>query len=376
MAAFPSNIPSCAVDCLADAIKSVGCDGADRACACTPENLARLSNNRNLISCLMSSCSDPADLSEAASAGGALCADVTDSRTRLSADPRTSESRTSESRTPESSTPESRGLEPTTSQIGSTGGVAPTSTDNTMRGSETNGPSGGLSAGAKGGISVGGVIAFLLIIGLALLCCCPSAFIKRWKKRKGGGATGRDLTCSPELDGIRAELDGIPRSELEAKPATGYNAAIYPAELGGEVRVNAVPGSTSLVEAPSTYATHLHLEQRNLIGSRYGGYPVVAELSAIQQTALPPIASTISPESASPPPHGDTTSQAIEPVATAHLVAPTIDPSSAELEQLRRYQQELEARRKTLEELSRVQGQQAALQQRIDQLAAGNGVSI
>lgn len=279
----------------------------------------------------------------------------------------------SASSTPDPTTSQSIAPEPTISETSSTGSSAPEPEH------EPNRPSGGLSAGAKGGIAAGVVIAVLIIIGLAVLCCCPPGFIKRWQKRKGGASgVHQGLASPPKIDGSRAELDGVPKSELEAKPATGYGSAINPAELGGEDAVNVAPGSISrLAGSPPTSAPHSYSpsEQQNPAGSYYDGYPVISELSATQQTAMPPVTSTTSPESASPPPQTNTTSPSTDPAATAHLAVPTIDPGSTELEQLLRSHQELEARRKTLEELSRVQEQQAALQQRINELAAANKTS-
>lgn len=293
-----------------------------------------------------------------------MCASVFDSSTSSTTRPTTSS--TSEPGTPD----------PTTSQTGNTQSSGRTSTGDTTRESlpELDRPPGGLSAGAKGGIAAGVVIAALIVIGFAVFCFCPPGFIKRRQKRKNGAhGVHRDPSSPPKMDGRRAELDGVPRSELEAKPATGYGTAIHPAELGGDDAVDITPGSVSrLTGGPPTFPPHSYspTEQRDLMGSYDDGHPVDSELSATQQTTMPVVVSTTSPELSPPPAQLDTSSQTTEPVAMAHFVEPAIDPSSAELEQLLQSQLELEARRRTLEELSRVQEQQAVVQQRINELAA------
>lgn len=57
MASIPPTIVPCARECLETAIVGIGCDVADTACVCTPEKFATLSIDRNLVNCVINSCS-------------------------------------------------------------------------------------------------------------------------------------------------------------------------------------------------------------------------------------------------------------------------------------------------------------------------------
>ncbi|KAH9436594.1 hypothetical protein MCOR02_000267 [Pyricularia oryzae] len=68
-----SSLPACAVDCLSSAIASSGCNGTDVACQCgeKKKDIANVATP-----CLLAKCTDPGDLSKAATNGEALCKNV------------------------------------------------------------------------------------------------------------------------------------------------------------------------------------------------------------------------------------------------------------------------------------------------------------
>ncbi|TLD22290.1 hypothetical protein PspLS_08213 [Pyricularia sp. CBS 133598] len=65
-----SSLPACAVECLSVAIAASGCKATDVACQCG-EKKKDIANSAT--PCLLAKCTDPADLSKAATNGEALC---------------------------------------------------------------------------------------------------------------------------------------------------------------------------------------------------------------------------------------------------------------------------------------------------------------
>ncbi|TGJ81159.1 hypothetical protein E0Z10_g7617 [Xylaria hypoxylon] len=66
---FPGE-PSCAIPCLTSAIAAAGCQLSDIGCQCGPTQSV-IANK--VEGCIFTSCTDPAELGEAANAGLAIC---------------------------------------------------------------------------------------------------------------------------------------------------------------------------------------------------------------------------------------------------------------------------------------------------------------
>ncbi|EKD16939.1 uncharacterized protein L3040_006225 [Drepanopeziza brunnea f. sp. 'multigermtubi'] len=64
------GIPTCALQCLAQAVVTGGCEASDQACQCGP---AREAITAAATPCLLSACTDAADLATAASVGNGMC---------------------------------------------------------------------------------------------------------------------------------------------------------------------------------------------------------------------------------------------------------------------------------------------------------------
>ncbi|PKS06193.1 hypothetical protein jhhlp_007510 [Lomentospora prolificans] len=308
MASVSSSVSDCVVDCFTASLRNLGCDAADTTCACTDETIRKLGSDGDLVDCLESSCSD---------------SEFDDSGT-------------------------------------------PTSTNDTNE-SSSDAPSGGLSAGAKGGIAAGVVVGVLLVVGLAIFFWHRQRSKKPFEARRAG---------SPPGPVERAELDGIPRSELEAKPPTGLDS-VYPAELSGEDIGKALPAMTPLVEAPSTPTITTSPTEQSKPVELDSTFPPVTDRSSEANAKITAVETVDNGDQTDDGNTAKETNSAvgqasptIEAAAVAHQASPQSGPSSAELEQLLRSHEELEARRKTLEELSKVQEQQAALQERIQQLTS------
>ncbi|KAK3363286.1 hypothetical protein B0T25DRAFT_35250 [Lasiosphaeria hispida] len=62
--------PACATACLTSAISAAGCGPSDLACQCGPTQSAII---ENAVPCLISSCTNPGELSQAQSAGESRC---------------------------------------------------------------------------------------------------------------------------------------------------------------------------------------------------------------------------------------------------------------------------------------------------------------
>ncbi|KAI9050600.1 hypothetical protein LZ554_005759 [Drepanopeziza brunnea f. sp. 'monogermtubi'] len=64
------GIPTCALQCLSQAVVTGGCDAADQACQCGP---AKEAIAAAATPCLLTACTDAADLAKAASVGNGIC---------------------------------------------------------------------------------------------------------------------------------------------------------------------------------------------------------------------------------------------------------------------------------------------------------------
>jgi len=218
-------------------------------------------------------------------------------------------------------------------------------------------PSGstGLSTGAKAGIAVG-------VVFLVLACFLVAFFLlRRRKKSRAKKATTPDAVLAagavPELSGKETQ----PLPEMEA----GENGNVHPTELDSRTRAELVGDSR-----------HGPTQQHDPL-QPWNGSPVY-EMDGSRQdlpASGPMLPATSSSPAAEPPSNTQLTSETTTALAprrggadgSIHVGQTSRDDTSTvdEYEQLRREEEELESRRRTLEELKEVQERQSHVRERL-----------
>lgn len=164
-----SSLPACAVDCLSSAIASSGCNGTDVACQCG-EKKKDIANAAT--PCLLAKCTDPGDLSKAATNGEALCKNVpTAVPTSSSAAPTTTHAGNSSASASTTMPSMSTGVPKTNGTSAASPTASPTSTSGGSRnpsGTSGGSPSATTPAGSGASAATIGAAALLGLFGAVL----------------------------------------------------------------------------------------------------------------------------------------------------------------------------------------------------------------
>lgn len=248
---------------------------------------------------------------------------------------------------------------------------------------------GGLSEGAKGGIA-GGVVGAALLLFLVLFfvfrrrrAAKKSALVAESSDILGADTAGKRDTPGPAKLGVEQldtqnrgtrweELAGKEISTDASSSARGHGSIV---ELGPNPPrpIGTLPGQQSL--GYSSVVTELESGSRatELEGA---GAPIASQQSAggvhtggtraiPDSEGLIPVGSTVDPAEAS--------SSGVRPFVAASQVQTQVPPrplSGEDLDQLLRLDEELEERRRTLEEIKEVQSRQAAIREKIKGMQA------